>query len=277
MSRIRSSPFPHYEMIRTADFLVSTDISCEKRRWRVTGDKIFLQFYYVLIGLPLLFLLFTVVWAEDVAASSQAAVDPLSLYGPSHEFSVLRDGIPVGRHLVQFERAGEAVHVQNVFNIDVSFLGISLYRFDYRSRAVWEANGLQAIDITINDDGKSSRISGLRETTVFRISGDNRAIVDEAEVYPTNHWNSGVLSQTRLFNTLTGEINNVTITKAGEETVAVRGGTVRASRYVYDGELKFVSWYDRRGRWVKMKFKAKDNSDMVYYCETCPVEVGSSE
>lgn len=243
----------------------------------MTGYKYFRHLYSASIGLQVLFLFSMAVLTKDAVASPEVAGDPLGLYGQSHEFSVLRDGIPVGRHLLLFEREGDAVRVQNVFNIEVSFLGISLYRFDYRSRALWAADGLQAIDITINDDGTNSEISGRRETTAFRISGENMATVEGTEIYPTNHWNSGALSQSRLFNTLTGKMNNVTIINAGEETVAVRGGTVRATRYVYDGELKLDSWYDRRGRWVKMAFKAKDNSDMVYFCETCPVEVGSSE
>ena len=216
-------------------------------------------------------------WAQIAAASTDKTVDPLKLYGKSHEFSVLRDGIPVGRHIVSFSKEGEAVRARSTFNVKITFLGFSLYQFDYRSEALWNAGKLRTIDIRIDDDSTQSNFNAMQQGDIFKVNEEIRGITSDSGVYPTNHWNKNVLAQTSVFNTLTGKMNFVTITRAGEETVAVRGGTVRATRYVYDGELKLVSWYDNNGRWVKMKFKAKDNSDMVYFCETCPVEVGSSE
>ncbi len=221
--------------------------------------------------------LMVAIWPTVSSASTESMADPLAIYGERHEFSVLRDGIPVGKHLISFQQTGEAVHVDSFFNVEVKFLGISLYRFDYQSEAIWKEGKLQTIDVKIDDDGTSMEIKGKRQPDKFIINGEAREIAHGADIYPTNHWNSGIVGQSQILNTLTGKVNNVAITKTGEETVAVRGGTVRASRYVYDGELKIISWYDRRGRWVKMEFKAKDNSDMVYFCETCPVEIGSRE
>ncbi|MCC3305313.1 DUF6134 family protein [Sneathiella sp. HT1-7] len=243
----------------------------------MTDGKYIRRFRHAFFDLRVLLLLMMMIGIHGAAASSDRAVDPLSLYGERHEFSVHRDGVPVGKHMVSFERVGDAYRVDSELNIEVKFLGISLYRFDYESEAIWSEGKLTAIDIRINDDGTNSKIRGMRHVAAFVVNGEVHATTSHPEVYPTNHWHKGVLDQSRLFNTLTGKMNNVTITDTGEETVPVRGGTVRATRYVYDGELTLMSWYDRKGRWVKMAFKAEDNSDMVYFCETCPVEVGLNE
>jgi hypothetical protein len=214
---------------------------------------------------------------ETAATSLNEIIDPIKLYGKSHEFSVLRDGIPVGRHIVSFSKEGDAVRARSNFNVKITFLGLSLYDFDYRSDALWSEGKLNSIEIRIDDDGTHSSINAIQKAPTFTVIGETHSITKSSEIFPTNHWNKKVLTQTSVFNTLTGKMNAVTITSVGEETVAVRGGTIRAMRYDYDGELRLSSWYDRKGRWVKMKFKAEDNSDMVYFCETCPVEIGSSE
>ena len=234
------------------------------------------RFHSVIIGLSAIVLAMAF-WTQMAAASTGETVDPLKLYGKSHEFSVLRDGIPVGRHIVAFDKKGEAVRARSSFYVKITFLGLSLYKFDYRSEALWDGGKMKAIDILIDDDGTQAEINATQQADRLWVNGKIQKITVSSDVFPTNHWNKHVLTQSTVFNTLTGELNRVTITNAGEETVAVRGGALRATRYDYDGELKLTSWYDRRGRWVKMKFKAKDNSDMVYFCETCPVEFGSSE
>ena len=218
-------------------------------------------------------------WAVSMAAAAaaQPTPDPLSLYGPRLEFSVYRNDVPVGRHVVTFRQDKDQLIVDNRFDVKISFLGIPVFNYLYESEGFWESGKLQSINIKLDDDGKKSEIKGRRLPLSFDANGETIPLGKNAEIYPTNHWNSGVLKESELFNTLTGKMNKVTITKAGEETVDVRGGTVRASRYIYSGELNVVAWYDADGRWVKLKFKAEDNSDMEYVCETCLLQIGKSE
>ena len=91
----------------------------------------------------------------------------------------------------------------------------------------------------------------------------------KSPLFPTNHWNAGVLGQTRVLNTLTGKINNVSILSKGIETVSTENGPIKATRYVYSGDLDNEVWYDDLGRWVKMRFKASDGSTINYVCKSC--------
>jgi len=62
----------------------------------------------------------------------------------------------------------------------------------------------------------------------------------------------------------------VKIMNKGKERIAVKGGSVMATRYDYSGELTNTSvWYDAKGRWSKLEFKARDGSTVEYICNTC--------
>jgi hypothetical protein len=46
-------------------------------------------------------------------------------------------------------------------------------------------------------------------------------------------------------------------------------GPIKATEFVYDGELKTNAWYDKQGRWVGLQFKARDGSTITYRCMNC--------
>lgn len=207
--------------------------------------------------------------ALSTPALAEPIADPLALYGGKLQFSVLRNGKMVGKHHVAFTEKNDNVVADTVFDVIISFLTIPVYDYRYNSKGLWENGKLRSINVNVDDDGDISNFAGFKLPNAFLINGKPERLTGDKEVFPTNHWNDGVLDQTEVFNTITGKMNKVTITKAGLEDVAVRNGTVKANRYVYTGELELESWYDLSGRWVKLKFKAKDNSDMEYFCETC--------
>ncbi len=212
----------------------------------------------------------------DARATNDKPIDPITLYGDKLEFQVSRNGKPVGSHVVTFTDKGGTVQADTLFTIDISLLKIPVYNFRYESQGHWEDGQLRSINIDVDDDGKIDKFAGFRLPNAFLINGKPQPLAKGAKIYPTNHWNNGVLSQSEVFNTLTGKINQVSIKNAGPETVAVKGGSITADRYVYTGDLEVESWYDKKGRWVKLRFKAEDESLIDYMCTTCPPESNSN-
>lgn len=213
---------------------------------------------------------------DELRASETKSVDPITLYGDKLEFEVSRNGKPVGSHRVFFFEKQNAVLADTVFKIEISLLKIPLYNFKYESQGHWENGRLRSINVDVDDDGKVDKFAGFRLPNAFLINGKPQPLAKGTEIYPTNHWNNGVLSQSEVFNTLTGKINQVSIKNAGPEKVAVKGGSVTADRYVYSGDLEVESWYDSQGRWVKLRFKAEDDSLIDYMCTTCAPESESN-
>jgi len=208
------------------------------------------------------------------AGALAAPLDPLSLYGPAHRFQVLRDGAPVGVLEVQIGPdgvGGWTVHSQ--LDLRVRLLGFTVYRLDYRSRAAWNAGGLQNLSITVAENDRRREITMHRDGDELAIDGPAGAFRTSAPLFPTDHWHPGVLSESRVLNTLTGRIAAVSITPGAWQPLATASGTIEARPYVYSGEVETEVWYDRRGRWVAMRFRGTDGSEIQYVCETCGCDV----
>ncbi len=200
--------------------------------------------------------------------------DPLALYGPKIEFDVYRKGARVGFHRVRFERIGDELRVSNTFEVEVGLLFFTAFRYLYQSDSRWRDGRLVYLRATVDDNGKRTLVEAAHDGARITIrAGDARAAF-AGTLYPTNHWNSAVLGETRVINTLTGRINEVRILPQGRETVATERGRIMAIRYAYTGELDAAVWYDDAGRWVKLRFLGRDGSVIEYVCRRCQGGIG---
>lgn len=205
------------------------------------------------------------------------AFDPIALYGDELVFDVRRDGVTVGEHKVTFRRVGDTVHVAADFAIDIRFLGFSAYRYRYLSNSAWRGDCLVSLEANVNDDGKQTRVTAVREGNQMRVEGGRGDVVGPAELFPTDHWHPGVLGTERVLNTLTGGINRVRIEDRGPATLASGNGTLAARHYAYTGELATEVWYDASGRWVGMRFAGKDGSTIEHRCRSCTADMTAEQ
>jgi hypothetical protein len=201
--------------------------------------------------------------------ATHPGADPIALYGNEIHFRVLRNGSPVGFHRVRFSRQGPDLIAQTKFQIAVDLLFINAYRYEYTSTALWRHGCLISIAAETNDNGTVTRVEAVAEDGGMRISGPSGTAMAARRHFPTEHWHSGVLASDRVLNTITGELSAVDILDRGKETVTVNGFSTTARRYAYTGQLRNEVWYDDIGRWVKMRFTAKDGSTIEYVWERC--------
>lgn len=205
--------------------------------------------------------------ASFVAGHAAAAA---ARYGDEILFDVHRNGEPAGRHRVRFARDGDTLTVESEFRLRVRFLFLTAYRFDYASTERWRDGRLESLEARIDDNGARSALRADRDGGLLRIGGEaGRYRADDPSLMPTTHWNAAVLGRSSVLNTLTGRINEVTIRAAGRDVVQTERGPVRATRYVYSGDLETEAWYDDAGRWVKLRFAARDGSAITYVCRRC--------
>ncbi len=201
-----------------------------------------------------------------------AAGDPLDLYGDAIRFDVRRNGTLVGSHTVSFARQGERLSTSTRFEVAVDVLFVTAYRYVYASEAVWTGGCLEGLTATTDDNGKESVVRVARSGDRLSVSGPKGTVTARRETLPTEHWSSAVIGHDAVINTITGRINRVEISSAGAETVKTADGrAITARRYVYGGELDNEVWYDAEGRWVKMRFPAKDGSSIEYVCVKCGI------
>ncbi len=209
------------------------------------------------------------VWAACQAPANGQHQDPFKLYGDSLAFDVIRDDSPVGFHRVQFKKRGNELFVKSKFQIEISFLFFTAYRYIYESESVWRNGCLISLKASTNDDGTVSSVTAKLENGQILIEGPAGKRQAKPGIYPTNHWNAGVLKSNLILNTITGDLNRIKIVDKGKMPVTVNGQTRQAGYFVYKGELNNELWYDDFGRWVKMRFRAKDDSVIEYICQRC--------
>jgi hypothetical protein len=201
--------------------------------------------------------------------SRAAQPDPFRLYGDEIRFTVHRNGSPVGEHIVRFVRDGDDLEVVARFAVSIDVLFFTAYRYAYESRSRWRDGCLQALAAEIDDDGDRYRVTAARDGDRLLIDGPLGRQNAALGIFPTDHWNAGVLGAGEVLNTLTGRVNRVEIVDRGATEVNVNGATRSARHFAYTGDLTTEVWYDAAGRWVKLRFAGSDGSTIESICRRC--------
>ena len=205
----------------------------------------------------------------DTYKSASIDINPFELYGDKIIFDVFREGKIVGTHTVRFRGSPNDVFVTSKFNLKIDILFINAYSFEYSSKANWKDGTLHDLSVLVDDNGEKFSLEAKKRSKYLTVSNDQESFQVPLPIYPTNHWNAGVLVQSKVLNTLTGELNNVEIVEKGYEMVETGQGKVKAMRYAYTGDLETEIWYDEKKRWVGMEFVGSDGSHIKYVCQKC--------
>ena len=88
-------------------------------------------------------------------------------------------------------------------------------------------------------------------------------------LFPTNNWNSNVLYERHVLNTLTGQINSVRTKARQRERVPAERAEIEATRYSYTSEFQTEAWYVDMGQWAKVRFAGRDGAQFDYVYHRC--------
>jgi len=202
-------------------------------------------------------------------AAAQAPPDPLPLYGPEMVFSVWRSGSEIGRHRVLFSRDGGALIVRSMLDLAVKMLGITVYRYTYRAQEVWRDGKLVRLVSSVDDNGTPAKIEAQADQDKIDVAGPHGRFVADAPILPSTHWDAQVIGADRVINTLDGKIDQVKLVPEGAGPVATAAAPIRATHYLWTGDIKAETWYDAAGHWVKLRFNGKDGTPIDYLCVRC--------
>ncbi len=176
-------------------------------------------------------------------------------------FEVLRDGTPIGTHVLEFSRAGERVTVRVAIDLLVRFLGIPVYRYTHRNTEVWDGDQLLSIEAQTNSNGTPLSVRGRRAGDRLAIEGTQGGRFEAPpDIVTTSYWHSRFLTGRKL-DTQGGRLLQVEVIQKGEERLP---GNVLARRWNISGDLKLDIWYDVAGTWAGLRFAAEDGSTIQY-------------
>ncbi len=202
--------------------------------------------------------------------SARSEVSPQNLYGNEIQFDIMRNDQKVGQHTTSFQTRKNKLVIKTQMNINITLFSITIYSFNYEATEIWFDDLMMNLDVSILEGSERKTIKGFSTTEGFSIKGPLGDVLISGPIISTNHWNSYVVNENRVLNTLTGAVNQVQVMNKGSERIIVKNGYLKATRYDYTGDLTNTSvWYDDKGRWVKLQFIARDGSTIIYVCNTC--------
>jgi len=184
--------------------------------------------------------------ASEISAEQQAA-----LYPTTARYTIRRKGKKVGKHLVNFSQNDSELKVYVESKITITILNVPVFKFEYIATEQWNNGRLKTVKARTNNGGDITKAEYAPSS-------------NEAVAFSSNHWNADVLSATEVFNTLTGNISQVSVDMIGSETLEDDSISINANRYRYTGDIQANIWYDDAKRWVKLEFKGEDGSVISY-------------
>ncbi|WP_151704418.1 DUF6134 family protein [Nitrincola alkalilacustris] len=193
--------------------------------------------------------------------ASQLAERAFALYGDEAQFDVYRRDTPIGEHSLRFSQEDGLLRVDIEMALQIRYLALFSYNYRYQATEWWQDEQLVRLEVNVDDNGTQQVISARREGDQLMVDSENGRLSLESGLITTNHWNRAILDQTRVLNTLTGQVSEIEVETLGQDQVPFGGELVDAMRYRLGGELIDTdTWYDAEGRWMGMEFSATDKS-----------------
>ena len=181
------------------------------------------------------------------------------------QFTVVRNGEPIGTHHYTFARTPERTTVHIRTDIDYRFMFLQLYRFRHTSKEVWTGRKLTELSSRTDDNGESIRIEAHangQELLVRNLDGAYRAGPD---VVPSSLWNIDVVRAKELLSTIRGKLLKSESEFLGEEVLTLNGRAVPTDHYRITGQFERNVWYDKDSKvLVRVRFQASDGSWVEY-------------
>lgn len=228
-----------------------------------------------------------VLWVSSLAAAESAAEsaddtrfqlfyeNPIAVYGSEVKYDVFRDKKKIGQHILVFDKGGDTLLVSSKSELVVRYLGVPVYRYGYTAKEIWIDGKLASVESEIRDNRKKPRVikAEIRGRALEVTDGGKSRLAPIVE-YASTHWHPAALGASRVFHTTHGRVRNINTAKLGLDRIALRdadGNTraVDATQYKITGGFAADLWYDKNNRWVKLRFKADDGSEINYSCVSC--------
>lgn len=179
-------------------------------------------------------------------------------------FEVLRNGRPIGIHVVTFEPSGDALTVRVALDLAVRMLGIVVYRYQTRGTETWCGGVLTAAQAETKDDYGRYAMSAQRRNGQMVVEGTaGPSYTAPANALISTHWNPNQL-QAPMISLQDGKLLEFAIAPKGRSTIAARGIQLEAEHFALSGPHALELWYDRNRIWSKLKAVSWDGSDIEY-------------
>ena len=182
------------------------------------------------------------------------------------QFEVLLDEKKIGYHdfIVSEKDGNQTVSTQARFSVKLLFVNVFSYR--HQNEEIWRDNCLSSINAETAANGKDFVVRGQAAAGEFQIQTESAESELPSCVMTFAYWNPEFLKADRLLNSQSGDYENVSITREGEEDLQVNGQAIQAIKYSVSGAAAPITlWYAAVDhRWLALESVVKGGRVLRY-------------
>ena len=196
-----------------------------------------------------------------------ALIPPGSAATSSREwhFEVYLDDEPIGYHSFQLSSEAQTQRLHSKARFRVKVLGLTLYTYVHQSRELWQADCLQRVDASTDDNGRDFHVRGQRRGEQLLLENQAGETRIPGCVMTFAYWNPAILEQQRLLNVQTGDYVPVSVDQLGKSTLEVDGRAVAATHYrIATDDNDIELWYSTDHDWLGLRSTTRGGRQLDY-------------
>ena len=180
-------------------------------------------------------------------------------------YGIFRNGDEIGSARTTFRREGDRLVVETAIKIVVKIAFVSVYRQEELKREYWRNGVMVEYTADLDKNGEKVSVRAKQNGVSLETQGPAGRTKAPIGLIPSTYWNSDTVRQTRLLDSTTGAVVNVTVSPNGSERIKTGNGAVQARRYRMTGDLDRELWYDESGALVALKFTESSGGSTIEY------------
>ncbi len=211
-----------------------------------------------------------------LSASLLSGAASAEAYKADWNFEVLLNDKPIGFHSFSLTGDSKRQTLTTEAQFDVKFLFINAFSYRHANTETWSDGCLDSINAKTDNNGDFLSVLGQRNGDALELAGEAGEQSFRQCVQTFAYWNPGILGSSRLLNSQTGELEDVSVVRESLDAIDVAGETVEAVRYRLNAKAGAITlWYsnDESRRWLALEAPAKGGRTLRYI----PVRVPAAE
>lgn len=185
-------------------------------------------------------------------------------------YDVIRKGDTIGEQRVDFREEADRLVVNTSSRIEVTFLGIPVYRFNQTTEEIWRDGFLQSyISHAVDGGAKKDLALARQENQLVGTYNDKKRSL-RGDVIPSILWRVDATKASVVLDALNGKAKDTKAEEVGADQVKVGDKQVKARHFRFTGEFKREAWYDDRGYMVKAILIGRDGSEVTQQLQHLP-------
>lgn len=189
--------------------------------------------------------------------------DHLSQY----QYTVLRDGEPIGIHSVTVSSEGSGLKVETETDLEVTFGPLTLYRMEHLRQEVWRDGELEEMTAYTNKNGDIFDIAITREPQGYTRVINGRTDRFEPSMKLLALWHEDLFRHSAFLSPIEDKTYEISVNFVGADKVDLINASVDAFFYRMSGDSNRELWYDAEGHIMKVRL-LDHRSDIEYVLNT---------